>query len=72
MFRERERKSEKVILRLTKRQKERTAQLAQGAGVAMNKYVIALIGADHERELNEKPALSGFDTAEEVGDGMPF
>ena len=73
LFKERERKSEKVILRLTQRQHERIEEMRENAGFKTPaQYIISLISVEHEKQINESLSCMGVSKTEDVDDGMPL
>ena len=65
LFDERDTKDETLTIRLTKRQKDRIGFLAKRKGLSASKFIMALVGEENQRHINE----SHFNLCE---DGMPF
>jgi predicted DNA-binding protein len=73
LFRATERKCQKVIIRLTDRQRQRLAEMAKKAGMKTeSKYVISLIIREHEDQLNEALLYAEMESMKDVGDDMPL
>jgi len=72
LFRDKERRNAKVILRVTQRQRERIEEMAQKAGLKESAFVMTLISAEHERQINESLSLVNTKKEEDVGDGLPL
>lgn len=65
LFREKERKDSEITIKLTKSQKERIEQMSKRIGLSSTKFIIGLIGAEHERQINES-------VSNVFNDDMPF
>jgi uncharacterized protein (DUF1778 family) len=73
LFREIEPKRQKIILRLTERQKNRIIEMAKKAGVkSESKFVISLISREHEEQISEALMYAELADIKDVGDDMPF
>jgi hypothetical protein len=70
LFREREKNTEKVIIRLNKAQRDRVLQMAERAGMSASKFIISLIGAEHEKQMEIVERY--VDILDMSDDNLPF
>ena len=73
LFREREVKSAEICIKLTKAQKLRIVEMAEIAGTSATRFIISLIGQEHERQIIEQQMVESYaDMADASDCAIPF